>query len=67
MKEYNYIQHHFLLLTWILYPPDLFGYTLAHFGDYRRKWWLVTEYWIDFEMVFSTVSLLWIRLILMPV
>ena len=22
------------------------------FGDYRRKLWLVTEYWIDFEMAF---------------
>ena len=51
MKECNYIQHHFLLLTWISYPPDLFGYTIM---DYMRKWWLVTKYWINFEMVFIT-------------
>ena len=32
---------------------------LHSFGDYRRKWWLVTEYWINCEMVFFTVQPFW--------
>ena len=30
--------------------------SLHSFGDYWRKWWLVTEYWINFEMVSITIQ-----------
>ena len=36
--------------------PLQFQKNLHSFWDYRRKWWLVTEYWINFEMVFVTVQ-----------
>ena len=46
----------FLLLTWISYSLDLFGYTLAQFWRLQEKVVLVTEYWTNFEMLFITVQ-----------
>ena len=53
MKECNYIQQDFLLLTYIIISIRSIWLRPSHC---RRKWWLVTEYWINFEMAFTTVE-----------
>ena len=45
LKECIYIRHHFLLLTWMSYPPDLLVYTFAQFWRPQEK--VVACYWIQ--------------------